>query len=197
MKISTPGKLAALSSWRNSKNAARSTPARSWIMPRASSCGTTAACAPWTTAVPGAAIARHSSVACLCNLASANPDHRARRVAAIYLGEEMKPAPKESPDEEPRKKKPSMSITPAQPAPYVGAYWSEELGVYYVFALKNGALYWTEIRRAEGSPRAKPAKELRPVGPGEFAFDSYGLQFHFRPSADGVPAAFSLDAGRT
>jgi len=140
---------------------------------------------------------RHFSVACLCNLASANPDHRARRVAAIYLGEEMKPAPKESPDEEPRKKKPSMSITPAQPAPYVGAYWSEELGVYYVFALKNGALYWTEIRRAEGSPRAKPAKELRPVGPGEFAFDSYGLQFHFRPSADGVPAAFSLDAGRT
>lgn len=140
---------------------------------------------------------RHFSVACLCNLASANPDHRARRVAAIYLGEEMKPAPKESPDEEPRKKKPSMSITPAQPAPYVGAYWSEELGVYYVFALKNGALYWTEIRRAEGSPRAKPAKELRPVGPGEFVFDSYGLQFHFRPSAGGVPAAFSLDAGRT
>src|SRR4029077_3903279 len=39
---------------------------------------------------------QHFSVACLCNLGSANPSNRAGRVADVYLGSLMKPreAPK-------------------------------------------------------------------------------------------------------
>src|SRR5579871_2180040 len=37
---------------------------------------------------------QHFSVACLCNLATANPSDLARRVAAIYLAQEMKPEEK-------------------------------------------------------------------------------------------------------
>jgi CubicO group peptidase (beta-lactamase class C family) len=140
---------------------------------------------------------QHFSVVCLCNLGSANPDRRAHRVAAIYLADVMKPEQKASARSDARPKKPSVPVSPAQLSAYAGSYWSDELGVFYVLAAGNGALYWKKILGAEALPRTQPDKELRPVGPDEFIVDSGQLQFHFQQSPEGSPTGFSLDAGRT
>ena len=144
--------------------------------------------------------AQHFSVVCLCNLGSANPGRRARRVAAIYLADLMKPDVKAAGSTEDSvshpARKPSLSLSADQLAQFVGSYWSGELGVFYQFSVSHGALRWAQITGAAGSLRSKPAKELHAVSAEDFVLDSDALSFHFRRSPDGAASGFSLDAGR-
>jgi len=64
---------------------------------------------------------QHFSVACLCNLASANPSELARKVADVYLAKEMKP--EEKPREEVEK---GLDLTPEQLNSKVGTYLNPE-----------------------------------------------------------------------
>jgi CubicO group peptidase (beta-lactamase class C family)/uncharacterized protein YndB with AHSA1/START domain len=61
---------------------------------------------------------QHFSVACLCNLASANPSDLARKVAEVYLGSEMQPA---APTHAADSSKP-ITLTPEQMQAKAGIY---------------------------------------------------------------------------
>src|SRR5207244_3147546 len=62
---------------------------------------------------------QHFSVACLCNLANANPERRALRVADILLASEMKgPIPAADAEEHERKKKETVPVAADQLASY-------------------------------------------------------------------------------
>src|SRR4029077_5241871 len=63
---------------------------------------------------------QHLSVACLCNLASANPSELSRKVAEIYLAKEMKPA------EMPRVEADRVTLKPDQLSSKVGTYLNPE-----------------------------------------------------------------------
>src|SRR3989442_104807 len=84
---------------------------------------------------------QHFSVACLCNLGSARPSNRARRVADVYLASLMKPkeANKE-PEKEHEKVQTPVSLTAEQLKSYQGDYSSDELRVSYRLEAAEGKL---------------------------------------------------------
>src|SRR4029077_20575657 len=88
--------------------------------------------------------AQHFSVACLCNLANADPSRRALEVADVYLNSQMKPKTvnkePDFDDEAPKKEAVHVSLTPDELRAYAGDYWSEEVGANYRLGVADRAL---------------------------------------------------------
>lgn len=143
---------------------------------------------------------QHFSVACLCNLGSADPSKRARQVADIYLQSLMKPkdAKSEQESDDDPKEKAAVPISAAKLSSYAGDYWSEELGVTYRLAMADGQMKILATLDASGIPRANhfASSVLRPVGTDEFEIGKTGVMLEFKQNPSGVQE-FALDAGRT
>jgi len=142
----------------------------------------------------------HFSVACLCNLGSSDPTRRASQVADVYLNSVMKPKTVKSAEaDEERKKEPAtISLTKEQLGAYAADYWSEEMGVSYRLAVRDGALKVVAVADRIGIPRANNfAKEdFRPTGTDIFTVGEGELTVKFRRD-DGTASEFELDAGRS
>lgn len=143
---------------------------------------------------------QHFSVVCLCNRGDGRPSRRANEVAEVYLGSIMKEKPpKKDPDaEEERKPRAEISIPASELAAFAGDYSSEELGVTYHLAVIHGKLTLSAIVSA-GIPRSHDlaGKQLIPVAKNEFELSGERYVFKFAVAANGQPASFTLDAGRT
>lgn len=143
---------------------------------------------------------QHFSVATLCNLGSADPTRRASQVADVYLNSVMKPKTVKSAeeDEERKKEAATISLTKEQLSAYAGDYWSEEMGVSYRLAMRDGALKVVAVSDKIGVPRANNFKkeEFRPTGPDVFTVGEDGLTVKFKRDG-GTASEFELDAGRS
>ena len=144
---------------------------------------------------------QHFSVATLCNLGSSDPTRRATEVADVYLNSAMKPKTvksAEADDDEPKKEAKTISLTKEQLAAYAGDYWSEEMGVSYRLAVRDGALKVVAVQDKSGIPRANnfAKDEFRPTAADVFTVGEDGLTVKFK--RDGAaPSEFQLDAGRS
>ena len=144
---------------------------------------------------------QHFSVATLCNLGSADPTRRASQVADVYLNSVMKPKTvksAEEDDDERKKETATISLTKEQLAAYAGDYWSEEMGVSYRLAVRDGALKVVAIEDRIGIPRSNSfaKEEFRATAPDVFTFGEDGLTVKFKRDG-GTPSEFELDAGRS
>ena len=140
---------------------------------------------------------QHFSVVCLCNVADGSPERRALEVADLYLAPEMRgPRPETPAGARERKKKETVAMAREELEAYAGSFHSEELRATYSLAVDGGKLMLSGIVSGDGFLRAEEHLELRPVGPELFVVDEEGLEFRFR-RANGRPAGFRLDAGRT
>jgi CubicO group peptidase (beta-lactamase class C family) len=138
---------------------------------------------------------QHFSVACLCNLASANPSRFAIQTAELFLKDQMK---SENPAATPAARPPASTPAPPDPASlasYAGDYASEELGVIYRLSVIDGKLSLAAILDAGGFPRNAVPAELRPTVKGQFSVG--GLNIAFDRATDGAVRSFRADAGRT
>ena len=141
---------------------------------------------------------QHFSVACLCNLANANPEKRAHEVADIFLAEEMKePKPAREADFEKREKKPTVVLAAEKLSAYSGHFRSEELLATYMIGIKDGKLMLQDIQEGNGFMQSAKHLTLRAAGPETFEGDEEGLEFVFQRDASGKVLGFTLDAGRT
>ena len=133
---------------------------------------------------------QHLSVACLCNLARTNPSLLARRVADIYLGAQMTPAPDATVTAAGRRtpSAPTSSWAPAtgELARYAGRYESPELETSYTLTVDRGTLM---LHRRRSAPVA-----LTPTTADTFAAE--GITYRF-VREKGRISGFLVDAGRT
>ena len=105
---------------------------------------------------------QHFSVVCLCNLANANPEKRAEKVADIYLGELMKP--KEDTAGENVKSPVTVALTSKQMAALTGTYRDASKGNVARVSAGNGKLQLEFYGSKFG---------LRPVAPNEFLLTDF------------------------
>ena len=141
---------------------------------------------------------QHFSVACLCNLANANPEKRAHEVADIFLAEEMKePKPAREADFEQREKKPTVVLAAEKLSAYSGHFRSEELLATYTIGIQDGKLMLQAIQEGNGFMQSPQHLTLRAAGPETFEGDEEGLEFVFQRDGSGKVSGFTLDAGRT
>jgi CubicO group peptidase (beta-lactamase class C family) len=143
---------------------------------------------------------QHFSVATLCNLGSADPTRRASQVADVYLNSVMKPKTVKSAEEDDERKKEAATIplTKEQLSAFAGDYWSEEMGVSYRLAVRDGALKVVAVMDRIGIPRANnfAKEEFRPTGVDVFTVGEDGMTVKFKHDGD-TPSEFELDAGRS
>jgi CubicO group peptidase (beta-lactamase class C family) len=141
---------------------------------------------------------QHFSVACLCNLASANPEKRAHEIADVFLAGEMKePKPTSAAGRPNRQKKESVSLGSDQSRAYSGNFRSDELLATYKLGVEDGKLVLQSIRSGDGLTHSSQHSLLRAVGQDTFDVDEEGLEFVFDHDAKGAVSGFHLDAGRT
>ena len=141
---------------------------------------------------------QHFSVACLCNLANADPDKRAFQVADVFLAALLKaPAPAEKTNGKAGKKRETVPLAAEKMADYVGEFHSDEVRATYTLESKDGNLTLSRIRSGDGFVSSAQHFVLRPVAPETFLVDDAGLQFVFARDAGGKVNGFQLDAGRT
>lgn len=129
---------------------------------------------------------RFSSIL-LCNVAGTEPAALARRIADVYLeGRFTEPVP-------PPRSAPAAptghaaAAAAANRAEYAGVYHSDEVGLDYRVVAERGGLV---LKR-----RAAADAPLVPTGPDTFRAGSLVLKF--TRDAQGRPAGFVVDAGRT
>ena len=141
---------------------------------------------------------QHFSVACLCNLGSANPSKRARQVADIYLGSLMKPHPDKALTPEKQPLNDVVDLKPDRLSAFGGSFWSDELRATYRFEGVNGMLM-LEVIGADGTRRSarSSSKGLVAGAHDVFRAGDQGLTIHFSRDAKGEVNGFTLDAGRT
>jgi CubicO group peptidase (beta-lactamase class C family) len=138
------------------------------------------------------------SVACLCNLGSADPDRRAFRVADIFLAGQLKPAAEDkSAQRGKREKKATVELTAGQLAGFAGKFASEELRATYLLQVADSRLKLVRIQSGDGFVGTAPGYELRPIGTDEFVADQAGVEFKFLRDGAGQVRGFRVDAGRT
>lgn len=143
---------------------------------------------------------QHFSVACLCNLGTANPSRRARQVADIYLSSLMKPKEEKKIAEEKREKgKNAIVLTAETLNGYAGDYWSEELGVAYRLRVVDGKLKIAALLDAAGFPHTSniAAKAFEPTAANDFEMEGTGMAIHFMRDQQQDVKGFTVDAGRT
>lgn len=78
---------------------------------------------------------QHFSVACLCNVAEANPAILARSVADVFLANDFKEPPPSSESVEA-----PITLSPRQLSPYIGLYWDQETESAFRLLLSEGRL---------------------------------------------------------
>ena len=143
---------------------------------------------------------QHFSVACLCNLGSANPSSRAQRVADVYLANLMKPREaKKGLEPVSSKAKNLIPLTAEQLKSYQGDYWSEELGVTYRLGIVDGKLKVAALMDAAGAPHASslPADAFEATEADHFAMYEAHIWIQFERDEQQSVKGFTLDAGRT
>jgi len=148
---------------------------------------------------------QHFSVACLCNVGTADTSALSRGVADVYLSAQMKPqepakaAPQSGAEPGVRPGTESQKLTEEELAAYAGDYWSEELRVTYRLAAKDGGLVLTYLIGADLISHAEGFvhRELRPAGSDEFQMSHPRWTCHFTRDASHRVNGFRLDAGRT
>jgi CubicO group peptidase (beta-lactamase class C family) len=143
---------------------------------------------------------QHFSVACLCNLAGADPESRAFRVADIFLASKMKsPKPVEKAPRGSERKQETVPVSPDQLADFAGDYASEELFATYVLALHDGKLIVSKIQNGLGGGFLQSSEhwQLRPVGKDQFVVDEERIRFTFSRAANQRIVGFVLAAGRS
>ena len=82
--------------------------------------------------------------------------------------------------------------------PYAGDYWSEETGVTYRLAVKDGALKVVAVLDKIGIPRANnfAREDFRPTANDVFTVGEDGMTVKFKRDG-GTASEFQLDAGRS
>ncbi|MGB8953248.1 MAG: serine hydrolase domain-containing protein [Candidatus Aminicenantales bacterium] len=129
------------------------------------------------------------SVICLSNLSSFNPSGMCDKVADIYLADQWKV---EKPKEKPPQK---VSVNPDvyddyegqyQLEDFAGDFYSEELGVTFSLAVKEGKLYFVH--------KNAPKNPLRLSRPDAFSGGLFDIKFH-RDGEKNV-TFFTLNTGR-
>lgn len=122
------------------------------------------------------------SVLVLCNASNANAPSLAKKIADIYLGDKMKPAPVE-----PAKPELAKKLVAAPPLErYLGEFYSEELDATFRFVVKDKAL---TVLRAQGGDLV-----LEPVERDVFRARGATVRFE-RDAADNV-GGFRVSEGR-
>jgi len=141
---------------------------------------------------------QHFSVACLCNVESANPSKRAHQVADVFLGELMKPRSAAPQTEERNGFIDKVEMRSDDMSAFAGDFWSDELRVTYRLENVKGRLMLNVIG-ADGTRRATSisGKELVPGMHDIFRTPNQKFTFHFSRDAKGEVNGFTLDAGRT
>jgi CubicO group peptidase (beta-lactamase class C family) len=131
----------------------------------------------------------------LCNLATIAPAGLAERVAAVYLGDRMSPAPAAGAraggagggrGATPASDAAAASLSPASLAAYAGTYRSEEVQADYVIRVAYGRLVLGR--------RIAPPTPLQPAGPDAFRAGTLTLRFTRDPA--GRVVSFTVEAGR-
>ena len=143
---------------------------------------------------------QHFSVACLCNLGSANPSSRAQRVADVYLAGLMKPKEvKKEMEEKLEKEKKLIPQTTEQLRSYQGDYWSDELGVAYRLGIVDGKLKVVALLDASGAAHTGdlPRDAFEATAADNFEMNQTGIAVHFERDQQQSVKGFTLDAGRT
>jgi CubicO group peptidase (beta-lactamase class C family) len=124
---------------------------------------------------------QHFSVVCLCNV-PAQPMQLARRVADIYLADELKePAPERQP---PKPLIKQMQLAPEKLSEYIGIYTSDEMEALWRIVVQGGNLV---LKRLKSSPAP-----IALVGPDEFRISLGRLRF--TRNAEGRVSGMVLDA---
>lgn len=139
------------------------------------------------------------SVIVLCNHSAANPGALARRVAEIYIGDRMGPAPSaRAPGGNPSRRQQVAAAdsagapndsAPAALRQYAGSYRSEELNATYEIVVQDSAIVIARPDRRRVPLRASGRDTFVAVG-------SSGLQLRFTRDGAGRPDGFLVDAGR-
>jgi CubicO group peptidase (beta-lactamase class C family) len=111
-------------------------------------------------------------VAVLSNLASFNPQQIARRVAAVYIGDQMQPEEKADPAEPQY-----ATIDPKELEQFAGVYPLPNIRQTLDAVVERGKLW------AAGPLR--PPVEMHPVGPARFYIKEWHANVAFSPRADG------------
>ena len=125
---------------------------------------------------------QHFSVACLCNLASANPSELARKVAEIYLVSEMKP------EETPHVEADGVTLTADQLKSRAGMYLNPENDQALRISMRGGKLHIADGPADDGY-------ELRAVSESQFQSASARVELIFEDSQPGGPVQFVLKRG--
>ncbi|MGH9844912.1 MAG: serine hydrolase domain-containing protein [Blastocatellia bacterium] len=125
------------------------------------------------------------TVICLCNVT--NPGTDARRVADLYLADQIKPAEAKSNSAPAASNpQPSLTLTTEQLAEYTGAYYSEELDATYRIVVENGVL----LIKARNAPRVGLVSQTKDE------FRRLGVTFSFIRNDQRQITGFALSGGR-
>jgi len=113
-----------------------------------------------------------TSIACLCNLGSANPSALADRVADVVLSSSLQPrAPQPAPEN-----RPAVSIPPARLEALAGYYEPVRPGAFRRIFVKDGVF---RFGMGEGQP-------LKAVSSNRFVPPAPGLELYFPDGAEGA-----------
>ncbi len=104
------------------------------------------------------------SIACLCNLSTANPSALTRQVADIYLAEKL------GPPDTPPALPPAIKVSEEQLARVAGVYWNREQDAFRKFFVKDGMLRMGFD--GPGTPLTPTAPGRFAISPAEFSFDA-------------------------
>ena len=123
---------------------------------------------------------QHFSVACLCNQAEINPSELTRKVADIYLAEQLKEPP---PAHLESSAKP-VSVPDERLSQYAGLYWKKDEERAMRIQHKDGKLFL---------PQSEEKRlELAPLGNNRFLLVVFPVAFTFDQAAPGAPWRLSI-----
>ncbi len=130
------------------------------------------------------------SVACLCNLGTANPSRLAMQVVDLYLADQFKPQDGKPAAANANANRPApetIPLTAEQLAEFAGSFYSEELDTTYQMSVESGRLSVVD-RNETKRPMLPAARDaFRLLG---------GVQYEFSRDAQGKINGFGVSAGR-
>jgi CubicO group peptidase (beta-lactamase class C family) len=124
---------------------------------------------------------QHFTVACLCNLGSANPSDLAQKVAEVYLGSQMQPAePTHVDDSKP------ITLTPEQMQAKVGTYVNiKDQDDLVRFVVKEGGLQVGNVGQDD-------TYAVKAIGENHFRLAITPDELTFLPGQPGVPLQLAI-----
>ena len=123
---------------------------------------------------------QHFSVACLCNQAETNPSDLTRKVADIYLADQLKEAPPARVDPAAQR----VTVSDQLLAQYAGLYWKADDENALRILHKDGKLFLSESEEDN--------LELSPVADNRFMPAAFPVAFAFDRATAGAPARLSI-----